>query len=114
MQFDFIKLLPLLDIFANRNYEKGFDYWIETLSKKEKFEVISRARTLNGALKAFIDWNWKNGIQYSAIQSDNCALYDTGEGSDKAYYDHLQSNAKQSKSGLLKNLQTFVTQQMEL
>ena len=103
-------LIVRLDRFAMDNYSKGFDFWVETQSKEDKLEVLDKCRNVNGALRTFIDWNWKNGIQYSAIQSENCALYDTGESSDKAYYDQLQANAKQSKSGLLAELQAFISQ----
>jgi len=103
-------LIVRLDRFAMDNYSKGFDFWVETQSKEDKLDILDKCRNVNGALRTFIDWNWKNGIQYSAIQSENCALYDTGESSDKAYYDQLQSNAKQSKSGLLAELQAFISQ----
>ena len=101
-------LIILLDKFANDHHHLGFDFWVETQSQEEKLKLIDKCRNVNGALRTFIDWNWKNGIQYSAIQSENCALYDTGESSDKAYYDRIQSNAKQSKSGLLRKLQDFI------
>ena len=103
-------LIVRLDQFANAHHHLGFDFWVETQSKEDKLEILDKCRNVNGALRTFIDWNWKNGIQYSATQSENCALYDTGESSDKAYYDQLQANAKQSKSGLLAKLQAFITQ----
>jgi hypothetical protein len=93
---DTVWLIALLDKFAMDNYTKGFDYWIETLSKNEKLALVDSGN-IGEALAKFIDWNWDNGIQYSAIKAEQCMLYEV----DKKQYDSIQENAEQSRQGLL-------------
>ena len=93
---DTVWLVALLDKFAMDNYSSGFDYWIETLSKNEKLALVDSG-TIGEALAKFIDWNWDNGIQYSAIKAEQCMLYEV----DKEQYDSIRENAKQSRQGLL-------------
>jgi hypothetical protein len=84
IQIDFI------NNYALKNYEKGWDGWIESLDLKEKYRIIG----INTTSRAFVlAQAWVAGwTEAEAIRAESSALYDTGEEAGDQMYKQIQDN----------------------
>ena len=84
IQLDFIRN------YALKNYEKGWDGWIECLDDKDRYKIIG----INTTPRAFVlAQAWVAGwTEAEANRAEACGLYDTGEDKDVERFEQLQEN----------------------
>ena len=92
------QVIKRIDDHAYQNYEKGWDGWIETMSKDEKIKVFKGGRWSDVPLgpegyemcfhRAVI---WvADHAEIDAMKAEGCALYDV----DPDFYKRIQANSK--------------------